>query len=212
MTENIITTEDHIIIDGAEFPFYFYEDGCVLNKPNNAIIKELCIPNSINGIDVNVIEFDFDEGYLIGFDTIKICENNRYFAVVDNVLFSKDMERLILYPPEKKDEIYCMPVGVKIIEEESISNKYVKTMYLPNGLEKIVQYSMYVPELETIYIPRTLKKVYLKAFAGCKSLKTVFYEGTIEEWNTIDFTYFNEWLTEAEIHFNSNINYDGEIL
>lgn len=206
MTENIVTCEDHYIIDGVEFYFYSDDetDGYILNEPLKAAnIKELYIPNSVNGIEIKEIEFC--NGYLRGFDTIKVCENNRNFTVIDNVLFTKYMESLIIYPPEKKDEIYCVPAGVKYIEQDAFcDNKYLKTLYLPTGLEMIRTYSM-TENLETIYIPRTLKWVAHKAFVGCKSLKTVFYEGTAEEWNLIDFTGFNSRLTNADIHFNANI-------
>lgn len=207
MTENIVTNENYYLIDDTKFYFYFDDeiDGYVITGPSrDTCIEELYIPNSINGIDIKKVEI-YNE-CLRGFDRIRICDNNRRFAVIDDILFSKNMESLIIYPPEKRNKIYCVPAGVKDIEEEAFFfNQYLKKLFLPTGLERIIQYAMGTYNLETIYIPSTLKKVYFKAFTGCKSLKTVFFQGTAEEWDAIDFTDFNGELTDAEIHFNANI-------
>ena len=44
------------------------------------------------------------------------------------------------------------------------------------------------------------------AFAGCESLKTVYYRGREEEWNEIEIGRYNDKLEDAEIVFN----YKGE--
>lgn len=114
------------------------------------------------------------------------------------------MKRLVMYPPEKKNEVYLIPNGVEEIGEDSFCNNYIKTLIFPLGIKYIIQYSIGCRNLETLYIPKTLEKVYFKAFAGCNLIKTVYYQGTEEEWNNIDFTDFNQSVTEADIRFSHN--------
>lgn len=40
------------------------------------------------------------------------------------------------------------------------------------------------------------------AFYNCKSLTDVYYSGTEEQWNKIEFDEYNEELLNAKIHFN----------
>lgn len=42
------------------------------------------------------------------------------------------------------------------------------------------------------------------AFYGCESLTDVYYSGSEADWNSIDIGSYNEDLTNADIHYNSN--------
>ena len=121
---------------------------------------------------------------------------------VNDVLFTNDMKTLLLYPSEKKNKVYCVPNGVKEIGEESFNNEYLEVLVLPYGLKSIVEYAFYCKNLLELYIPKSLSKVYLKAFCCCDAIKRVYFEGSEQEWNEIDFTLFNDTVKSAEIIFN----------
>jgi len=200
---NIITYQNHFIFYGIRFEFYFDE------KSNEMIIEmaegqsnTLYIPDKINGIPVSSIEFV--DWRISGFDKVIISDDNSNFKVKDGVLFTSDMKELLIYPPEKKDEIYYIPTGVEIIGEDSFSsNKYIKTIIFPNGFRTVVQYALACcHSLETIYFPRTLENILLKAFYFAESVRNVYFEGTEKEWKTILVSDCNWSLTNAEIHFN----------
>ncbi|MBD5129521.1 MAG: leucine-rich repeat protein [Ruminococcaceae bacterium] len=77
-------------------------------------------------------------------------------------------------------------------------------------MEYIEQYAVTgCKNLEEITIPKSLKRVYMKAFMWCERLSKVYYEGSEEEWNKIDFTMFNDYLTNAHINYNCRI-FKGE--
>ena len=205
MNDNIITDQNYYVLNGIKVEFYF-------DKESNGYILEMAegysdtlfIPAAINGKPVKYIEFV--DWRTSGYDKVIVSEKNTDFKATDGVLFTSDMKELVIYPPEKKDEVFSIPDGVEMIGEDSfVSNKYIRTLIFPKGFRQIVQYALAVcKNLETLYIPETLEKVYFKAFAACDSIKTVYFQGTEDDWRKIDFTDFNQSVTNAKIYFNQN--------
>lgn len=60
-------------------------------------------------------------------------------------------------------------------------------------------------DLESVVIPYSVSEIAEGAFDGCTDLKDVYYNGSEEEWNAITIGIDNECLTNATIHFNSDI-------
>lgn len=205
MIYEITAKENFYTVQNAKIFFYFDEEinGYILCG-GQGTLTEFVIPDKINGIDVKGAEGDISIG---GFDRIRISSENPYFEVIDGVLFNSGRTELICYPPEKENEIYIIPSGVKIIGDGAFGCAKLKAAALPRGTEVIYQYAFALcRKLERIYLPSCLKKVCLKAFISCDSLRNVYYEGTEEEWNKIDLTLMNDALVNAHICFNYNIN------
>lgn len=203
MNDNIITDQDYYVINGIKVKFYFDEESNEYTlEMAEGHSDALFIPSTINNKPVTFIEF-VDWG-IWGYDKVIVSEENPYFRAIDGVLFTSDMKELVIYPPEKKGEVYFIPEGVETIGEDSfVSNKYIKTLIFPTGFRHIVQYALACcKNLETLYIPKTLENVLLKAFYFAESVRDVYFEGTEEEWSNINFTDCNWSLTDAEIYFN----------
>ena len=56
--------------------------------------------------------------------------------------------------------------------------------------------------LISITIPDGVTSINDSAFRGCTSLRTVYYTGSVEDWNKIVFGSGNDDLLDAEIIFN----------
>ena len=87
--------------------------------------------------------------------SVKVAEGNLYYKVVDDVLYSKDGKRLIVYPGGKQDKTFAVPFGV-----ESVAN------------------FAYCRALESVYIPSSVTA--LGDFGNCTSLKTVTFAENCE--------------------------------
>ena len=69
--------------------------------------------------------------------------------------------------------------------------------------------------IKEITIPKSVKTIQARAFAECDNLSNIYFDGTIEEWNTIDKkddwdkSFFNsEWaICNVTIHCS-----DGQII
>jgi hypothetical protein len=55
--------------------------------------------------------------------------------------------------------------------------------------------------MTSVTIPVSVKAIGVAAFAGCTSLKDVYYDGTKEQWEKIKIYYDNDSLLSAELHF-----------
>lgn len=58
--------------------------------------------------------------------------------------------------------------------------------------------------IQKLYLYKNIKEIYNNAF-NCENLKEIYYEGTEEEWNEINFGN-NVFPEDTEIYYNFNIN------
>lgn len=96
-----------------------------------------------------------------------------------------------------------IPANVKEIQKNAFTNcTSLKEVNLPNGLTKIGDSAFVGCEsLTSIAIPKSVKSFGASVFNNY--LKTVYFEGSEEEWNAITFGANNTPLEQAEIIFNS---------
>lgn len=59
--------------------------------------------------------------------------------------------------------------------------------------------------LRRVEMPKTIKTICMVAFDSCPKFKCVFYAGSEEEWNKIDFDFANEPLENVTVFFNGAV-------
>lgn len=75
---------------------------------------------------------------------------------------------------------------------------------LAEGVKSIGNTAFYkCSSLYSIKIPKSVTSIGYQAFYECTSLKNVYYEGTEEEWDMIEFGKYNTPLANATMHFNA---------
>ena len=58
-------------------------------------------------------------------------------------------------------------------------------------MERIPNYAFEgCSSLKHIVIPKSVKKIFPSAFCGCTSLTDIYYEVTIEEWKSMEKTFY----------------------
>ncbi len=85
-----------------------YDNLKICNCPR---LKVITLPDSLK--DINVTDCDSL--------TIRL-NNNPYFKLVDDVLYTSDMKTLVYYPPLKKDTVFSVPPSVREIGYWAITN------------------------------------------------------------------------------------------
>ena len=124
--------------------------------------------NSINKINIpkTIKSIGFNPFYgILHLDasTFTIEENNNYI-INDGVLFSKDKTKLISYPYGIKNTNYIIPSSVTILDNQCFAfNNSLASIELPTSVTKIDE-----------------------AFYGVTSPLVINYNGTIEEFNSIN--------------------------
>lgn len=138
---------------------------------------------------------------------INIAADNPYLTVVNNVLFTKDMETLIYYPTGATATVYTVPDTVKYIDDSSFGDQqHLESVHLPSGIESIGWFSFQnsyrlkninIPDsctfigewafcdtaIETIHIPANVEEIVAPAF-GSVFLETI----TVSEDNPYYYT------------------------
>lgn len=106
---------------------------------------------------------------------IRIAEDNPYFKVVDNVVFTKDGATLVCYPAGKRDVHYDVPSGVVTIAPYAFcGNDWLRTLSAPMGLETIGKAALEgCGYLTSVSLPLSVKEIGEWAFAVCASLERI---------------------------------------
>ncbi len=106
---------------------------------------------------------------------IRMAEDNPFFKVVDDVVFTRDGATLVCYPAGKRDEHYDVPSGVTVIGPSAFcGNDWLRTLSLPMGLETIGESALAgCGYLESVALPLSVKEIGARAFAVCANLQRV---------------------------------------
>ena len=91
----------------------------------------------------------------------EIHPDNQHYKSIDGCIFSKDTKTMFRYA------------------KSNDSNEYI----IPEGVERIVCFALEMAT-GTITVPKTVKYIEEEAFSS--NITTIIYNGTVEEWNSID--------------------------
>lgn len=130
---------------------------------------------------INIQSPKYSAPPVVGVRYIEVEENNKAFKSVDGVLFSKDMTKLILYPPARKDTEYIIPDGVTTI----CANAFA----MAKSLEKVV-------------MPDSVTHIEMKAFRLCRNLHDIKLSSNL---TNIEALAFNECVSLREIVFPESV-------
>ena len=126
----------------------------------NTLMGEL--HKGLNGEEVPSFYFN---GYLPALETISVSAGNKYHEVKDNVLYSKDMSQLVLYPSKKADKSFTVPESVEWIL--GIYNDSLESLTLGKNT-RLEYHDKYIGE-----DGETREEVYYNVPISCRSLKEI---------------------------------------
>ena len=90
-------------------------------------------------------------------------------------------------------------------ETEIVENN-IKSVIIEDGVTSIGSNAfLSFEKLESIEISDSVTSIGMNAFSWCRSITDVYYGGSEEDWSYIVFDYYNDELTNANIHFNSTM-------
>ena len=126
---------------------------------------------------------------------ITVDELNNTFCSVDNVLFSKDMKTLYLYP-NKKETSYVIPDGVTTIYQNAFREcTKLTNITIPDSVTSIGAVAFYKCNLTEVIMPN-VTNIGTSAFNSCASLVNVVLSNNIK---TIGQTAFHSCTSLASI-------------
>lgn len=76
---------------------------------------------------------------------------------------------------------FKLPNNIKYIGEFAFAHSSLKEIKLPDSIFSIGRAAFLDTPIVTLQLPRSVEMIDTSAFNGCNDLKTIFYEGTEEE-------------------------------
>ena len=150
-------------------------------------------------------------------ESITVAEGNEHYFSVDDVLFEgtgTENSRLLCYPPKKAEPEggYIVPEGVQEISAYAFQSATLRHVTIPEGVETIGEWAFsYNSALSLIEIPVSLTRIGNYAFYECKGLSDdngepvsgaqITYQGSRQEWASLDIGVGNFRLTNAHIEW-----------
>lgn len=192
-------------------------------------LKSIVLPTDIKIIPTQFLAFTPIVNFTVP-DTVETIRASAFYSCqsLETVIIPESVttiENRAFNSCEKLKNV-SLPSGITVINDSVFSDcKALKKIDIPSNVKEIKAKAFYnCTSLKEINLPDGLTKIGDSAFVGCESLtsiyipksvtsigasafnnylKTVYFEGSEEEWNSITFGINNTPLQQAEIIFNS---------
>ena len=140
-------------------------------------LKELIIEE-----DVSIIE---DKCFINSpaLASISVSEENKSYCSKLGVLFTKDMKKIVFYPPNKKTSTYFIPQGVESINTHAFfNNSFLKYVIIPTSLNYIGENSFVNCKfINQVVIPESVTEIHPNAFSLCPRITIRCYKNSAAE-------------------------------
>ena len=111
---------------------------------------------------------------------LTVAEDNKVFRAVDNVLFSRDMTRLLYYP-RNFTGTYQVPEGVTTLAKASFENTYVYEVILPRTVTTIEEEAFIRSDVAYVTMPDSVTQIHANAFRYCNGVTFYGHAGSAAE-------------------------------
>ena len=113
---------------------------------------------------------------------LRISPDQPVLTLVDGVLFSKDLKRLIWYPPARGDKTYTVPAGTEVLGADAFEGAQFESIVIPDSVTSIGKSCfLWCTQLKEITIPSGVTEIGHTLLCQCHSLqKAVFPENMTE--------------------------------
>ena len=126
--------------------------------------------------------------------SLSVDSDNEYYYSVDNVLYSKNDNRLMYYPEGLENENVELPSGVNKIAPLAFKNRNVKSVNIPDTVTEIMYLAFSgCTSLAYVNIPESVKSIGTpwdgNTFSNCPNLKAVTIPSSVETIGEYSFGY-----------------------
>ncbi len=125
---------------------------------NNDLSGKVVIPKNVDTIDGNPFYRTPISGYVVS-------EENKYFAALDGILYTKDLKTLISCPKEHSGS-FSLPDGLVSIYDYAFCATSIKDFCCPDTLLEIGEAAFSETPLESMALNDNIKSIGSRAFLG----------------------------------------------
>ena len=117
-----------------------------------------------------------------------IIIENKYFTLKDGVLYYKDIynrfDPIVIIEQKAKVEI---AEGASTTNNLFANNSVLEEIVLPSSIKELEHDFSFLINLKQVKLTKSITKIKAYTFYGCEKLTDIYYDGTIEQWNSIVF-------------------------
>lgn len=110
-------------------------------------------------------------------EAINFPEAGLAYKSGDGVVYSSRTDALLIYPRNKKDKKFVVPIATPEIGTSAFaSNENLEEIVLQTGLHIIDTSAFSHTKIKSVHIPASVEKINSSAFSSCKALSSVTFE------------------------------------
>ncbi len=199
--------------DADLFKYEIKNQSVTITGYNDLCVGDIIIPDTIEGYPVTKIGDDA----FANCDSITSITFPESVTTIGKNAFSRTRNLKNVYLPNNLTSIEEMaffsssiesvvvPGTVTNLEHHAFSCAGIKTMIISEGVTEIPARFVDLGSLRNIVIPTSVKKIDESAFATDMHFTDIYYAGTEEDWNKIEFVQFgmNDVFENVTIHYSS---------
>lgn len=141
-----------------------------------ANLRELHLGSSVSKIGDNAIWQSYS------LTVITVDGDNPYLTAVDNVVYSKDLSTLVLFPGGFSGEFVIPDHVTKVGDYSFFGCKNITSLIIPGSVTEIGSHGLWgLSGIENIDLPDGITKIAEKTFCECSSLKALYIPDGVKE-------------------------------
>ena len=149
---------------------------------NCTSMTSLYLPETVSSVGIYLVGG-------LGVSSFSVGEENKYFAAVDGVLFSKDLKTLVCYPPARQDSSYAIPDGVTAVADTAFYEANFSSVSIPASTIILGDNAFAGSSLTSLTIPETVSELGGNVLSGCQKLTHVVLPSHLEVLPAYTFNY-----------------------
>lgn len=166
------------------------------DQGSGTLIKTLTIPKTIKKIGLGAF------AYCISFSGVYITDLSAWCQIEFSKNYYQQLKSGYWVDCDISNPLF-------FTSKLYVNDKLVKNLVIPEGVTHISDEAFYYYSgAEQVTFPKTLESIGEGAFAACENVKTVLFYGSEEDWNSLDKSTRNPYITDADIHFLQPVSDD----